>query len=267
MPVHIDLLSDNHVHTSFCHHAVGSMEEYVQAAIAKGLRRLVFLEHMESGVEYFQTTWLTEDDFDDYFREGQRLRQLYGNRLDIGLGVEVGYNPDRKDRLLERLAKRDWDQVGVSYHYCRYPGFDQHLNLVSRRGTNVQAILQAGPDRLLHRYFDTLIEAVQTLPGTVLCHLDAGLRYVPDLQFSEGHKAKIGLLLDAVKAKGMHLEINTSGLPIRGEAFPATEFAEMAIARNIPLVASSDAHSPQDVGRHFDRLPALLNAGIRPSPP
>ena len=263
-PVHIDLSRDHHVHTSFCHHAVGTMEDYVLAARDKGLRQLNFLEHMESGIDYFQTTWLSESDFDDYFTEGERLRRQYGDRLDIGLGVEVGYNPDSKDRLLERLSKRKWDQIGISYHYCRHPGLDHHLNLVSRKESNIQAILQAGPDRLLHQYFDTLIEAVQVLPGTILCHLDAGLRYVPGLRFSEGHAAKISLLLDAVKAKAMSVEINTSGLAIRNEPFPAAQFVAMAIARDIPLVASSDAHSPKDVGRHFERLPAFLNAGIHP---
>lgn len=240
------------------------MEDYVRAAIARGLQQLVFLEHMECGVNYFQTTWLSDEDFDTYFREGERLRKKYSNRLDIGLGVELGYNPDEKDQLLQRLEKRHWDQIGVSYHYCRQPGLARHLNLVSRKGSNIEAILQAGSDQLLHRYFDTLIEAVHVLPGTILCHLDAGLRYVPDLQVSESHVAKIECLLDAVKARGMCLEINTSGLDIRGEAFPAAPIVEMAIARAIPLLASSDAHRPEDVGRYFDRLPDLLNAGIHP---
>ncbi len=42
--------SDNHVHTNLCGHAKGEMEEYVQAAISKRLKCIVFLEHMEEGI-------------------------------------------------------------------------------------------------------------------------------------------------------------------------------------------------------------------------
>jgi histidinol-phosphatase (PHP family) len=260
----LDLLCDGHVHTSLCRHAVGTMEEYVLAALKKGLRRLVFLEHMESGIEYFDTTWLSEQDFDDFFKEGDRLRKRYHDHLEIGLGVELGFNPTHKDELLERLRKRPWDQVGISYHYCRHPDFQYHLNLVSRKKWNIDAISRVGCDLLLHHYFDSLIEAVHSLPGTVLCHLDAGLRYQPELHFSKAHSEKIANLLDVVKAKGMAIEINTSGIAIRGEPFPAAQFVKMAIDREIPLVAGSDAHKPEDVGNHFDRLPEFLSAGIHP---
>ena len=234
------------------------MEDYVLAAITKGLRRLVFLEHMESGIEYFDTTWLSESDFDDFFKEGARLREKYHNALEIGLGVELGFNPTHRNELIERVRKRHWDQIGISYHYYRHPDFPYHLNLVSRKKYNIDAITQAGCDRLLHQYFDTLIEAVECFPGTFLCHLDAGLRYLPNLRFTQDHIDKIAALLDTVKAKAMGLEINTSGIALRGKPFPAAQFVKMAIHREIPLSASSDAHRPEDVGRYFDRLPDFL---------
>ncbi len=88
-------LCDIHIHTRFCGHATGEMEEYVQAAIQKKLKKIIFLEHMEEGIRYFQgKTWLSEDDFDAYFAEGQRLRSTYAAEIEIGLGVECGYNPD-----------------------------------------------------------------------------------------------------------------------------------------------------------------------------
>jgi histidinol-phosphatase (PHP family) len=263
-PAPLDHLCDGHVHTSLCRHAVGTMEDYVLSAIKKGLRRLVFLEHMESGIEYFETTWLSESDFDDFFREGERLKKRYQEILEIGLGVELGYNPICRDELLARIRKRSWDRIGVSYHYYRHPGFPYHLNLVSRKKGNIEAISQIDCDQLLHHYFDTLIEAVQSLPGTVLCHLDAGLRYQPELHFSAAHTEKIAALLDVVKAKGMAVEVNTSGFAIRGEPFPSAQFVKMAIDRKIPLVASSDAHRPEDVGNHFDRLLDFIDAEIRP---
>ena len=81
----IDITEDSHVHTNLCHHARGEMEEYVQAAIERGLRRLVFLEHLEAGINYFESTWLTDDDFDYYHSEGQRCRSNTRIRLKSGL--------------------------------------------------------------------------------------------------------------------------------------------------------------------------------------
>lgn len=260
----IDILSDGHVHTRFCHHATGEMEDYVMAAVGKGLRQICFLEHMESGIDYLETTWLTEADFDLYFSEGRRLQQAYQGQIEIGLGVEVGYNPKGSDDLLKRLAGREWSRIGLSFHYSRIPGDRHHLNLVSRKEDNIRRAKDFGAEQLLDDYFTTLHEAVLHLPATVLCHIDAALRYLPGLSYSERHFKKIDQLLAAVKARNMALEINTSGLTVRGEPFPARSILRMAIEHEIPLVAGSDAHKPEDVGRHFDTLEDYIKAAISP---
>jgi histidinol-phosphatase (PHP family) len=100
----IDTQTDMHVHTSRCNHAVGTMEQYVQEAIRKGLKRMVFLEHLEEEISYSYRTWLTEEDFDDYFAEGETLQKRYHDEIEILLGVEVGYNPECPQRLLTRIA-------------------------------------------------------------------------------------------------------------------------------------------------------------------
>ena len=71
----IDIYTDGHVHTSLCHHATGTMEDYVAAAIQKGLKHIVFLEHLEIGIQYFESTWLSEEDFSQYCQEGIRLKE------------------------------------------------------------------------------------------------------------------------------------------------------------------------------------------------
>ena len=231
------------------------MEEYVLSAIDKGLRELVFLEHMEAGVNYFETTWLTEDDFDRYFAEGERLRARYGDAIQISLGVEVGYSPTHKEELLKRLNSRTWDRIGISYHFMAHPHGGHDLNLVSRKEKNIRAIAKIGTEKVLNNYFTTLTEAVEFLPGTVLCHLDAALRYQPDISINkQDHLQQIQTLLKAVKANNMALEINTSGFAIRDTPFPAPFIIDEALALEIPLLPGSDAHRPEDIGRFFNRL-------------
>lgn len=250
----VDLSSDGHVHTHLCMHAGGTMEQYVQSAIEKGLRHMVFLEHLEEGVNYFERTWLTEEDFDYYFDEGNRLKKRYGDLIEIGLGVEVGYNPQCPERILNRLATRKWDRIGLSYHFYLVPGDGSHLNFLSRQQKNINAFISHGAEALLSHYFNTLIEAVDIIPADVLCHLDAGLRHVPRLSLNSEHHDLIGKLLNQVKEADMALELNTSGYASRNMPFPSLDLAQKAQKLGIPMVAGSDAHNPSQVGRYFKRL-------------
>lgn len=230
------------------------MEEYVLSAIDKGLQKIIFLEHMEEGVQYYKTTWLSEDDFDYYFDEGNRLKEKYLNKISIGLGVEVGYNPHYREKLLQRLSRRKWDRIGISYHFHKDQKNNEYLNLLSRYDVNVKQLNHSEFVKIEKCYYTALIEAVKYLPGTVLCHLDAALRYHPLKAVTEKPWPLIETLLDCLKMKGMALEINTSGMTIRKEFFPAPDIVRMAEAKKIPLVAGSDAHRPEDVARHFHRL-------------
>jgi histidinol-phosphatase (PHP family) len=234
------------------------MEDYITNAISKGLQEIVFLEHMEAGVHYFEATWLTEDDFDTYFSIGHALQQKYQNQIHVSLGVEVGYSPSHKEELLQRLAKRKWDRIGVSYHFMKHPDEGEyHLNLLSRKTVNREAIAKVGCEYIFSNYLSTLTEAVETLPGTVLCHLDAALRYQPGCVLGQHYIQQIKELLQAVKQKGMALEINTAGFSKRGTPYPAPFIIEEALRLDIPLVPGSDAHRPQDVGRDFNKLKTL----------
>ncbi|MBU0674877.1 MAG: histidinol-phosphatase HisJ [Proteobacteria bacterium] len=245
----IDLKSDGHIHTSRCHHAVGSMEDYVQVALARGLEKIVFLEHLEVGIRYFECTWLEPADFDDYFQEGRFLQKKYHNRIEIGLGVEVGFNPDGVDQILALLAQYPFERIGLSYHFMEVDG--GHHNLVSRKATNIEALGRIGVDEVVRRYFATMLEAVTVIPGDVVCHLDAVMRYHPELRFTEENNRQIRAILQTMAEKEMALEVNASGvrMEIRREPFPARWIVEQALSMNIPLIAGSDAHRPEDVGR------------------
>jgi len=248
----IDLTTDGHVHSQLCHHAVGEMEEYVLAACAKGLKRLIFLEHFETGIDYIETTWLTPADFMVYFDRGRALQKKYGDRIDIGLGVEVGYNPERIEETLTFLRQHQWDRIGLSYHFLRHG--NHHLNLLSRRPENITEASRLGVSKIVTTYLEGLRQAIGQLPVTVLCHLDAALRHHPDILFDATHQGQMRAILHELASRGIALEINTSGFDHRGQSFPPPWLIDEARALDIQLVAGSDAHRPQDVGRYFDRL-------------
>lgn len=257
----IDQNADGHIHTALCHHATGTMENFVVAAIKKNLRTISFLEHMEEGIETDRVTWLTESDFDAYFKEGKRLQKSYKEEIRIELGVEVGYNPEHVDTILRRLSGRNWDRIGLSYHFHKPANSKHHLNLVSKRDSRLLQLSREEAQTIEEDYYRTLIEAIKTIPATVLCHLDGVLRYHPHRQELEPPWHVIEVLLSAMEKSKIALEINTSGIAIRGEVFPQRKILKMAVEKKIPLVAGSDAHKPEDVGYCFEKLDTLLNLG------
>lgn len=258
MSLPLDISTDHHIHTRLCNHASGEMEEYVEAGIANGLHRIIFLEHFEIGISYFESTWLREEDFIFYCSEGKRLKEKYKNKIQIGIGVEIGYNPDYVSETLGFLKSFSWDWVGLSYHFLKSDGM--HANLVSKRQYNLDALGKIGVDNVITMYLQSLMKAIEQIPANMLCHLDAVLRHHPEIQFMPRHYSLIRELLEAMVRKKMALEVNTSGFHIRGEPFPSLSILKEAITLGIPLAAASDAHRPADVGRHFDKLPALLNS-------
>lgn len=257
----IDPKTDGHIHTALCHHATGTMEDFVCAAINANLQTISFLEHMEEGIDTSRVTWLTERDFDTYFQEGKRLQRHYANKIRIELGVEVGYNPECTDTILNRLSARSWDRVGLSYHFHRSANSAHHLNLVSKSDAMLLRLNKEDARELEKAYYLTLIEAIKRIPATVLCHIDGVLRYHPLRMELEPPWPIVESLLDAMKEFKIALEVNTSGIAIRGEVFPQKKILEMAKEKNIPLVAGSDAHKPEDVGYCFEKLNMLLTSG------
>nr|WP_320011722.1 histidinol-phosphatase [uncultured Desulfobulbus sp.] len=257
----IDTRFDGHIHTRLCNHAEGEMEEYVQAAINRGLRTMCFLEHLETKINYQPSCWLEDETFVTYFAEGARLKELYRDQIEIRLGVEMGFNPLAVEVIQQRLQRFPIERIGLSCHFHLHAG--RHLNLLSRRRQSLDILEELGAEDVLTTYLNTLTQAVATVDCDVLCHLDAALRHLPGITFTQEHKEQIGLLLDTLKRKNRALEINTSGFDYRGSAFPAPWIITEALKREIPLQAGSDAHRPQDVGRYFQELPEYLEA-LRP---
>jgi len=64
--------------------------------------------------------------------------------------------------------------------------------------------------------------------------------------------------LEAIAGSGAAIEINTAGWhkPC-AEQYPAVQFLSLAREAGIPLVLSSDAHAPAELGRDFGRAVAL----------
>ena len=108
-------LYDQHLH---CRHSVGLggwIRENVLRAIELGLAGLTFTDHFDS----HPTEWpLCRYNYDQMAQTVAALRQEFGDRIFIGHGIEICYQPDEMERrILPYLEKHRFDVVLFSVHW------------------------------------------------------------------------------------------------------------------------------------------------------
>ncbi len=265
---------DLHVHTRFSTDSGADMRESVEKAIERGLDRIAFTEHWDEDYpeEYrelirkangtdgmklhpdFDMRPLFTFDIKEYFEELGRVRALYGNRIRILSGIELGLRPGRKDILKkyrEMIDEYRFDVILGSIHLVNdeepyYP----------------EAWKRHGADALIGEYFNNMLECVTEYDFfTSLAHIDYVVRYVPEElidraapdYFREVYSKNaqtIDKILGIIIKRGQALEVNTKGAFTQIEhVHPSDEI--MAAYKRLGgnhLTYGSDAHYPEKVG-------------------
>jgi len=227
------MIVDLHNHTPLCHHAEGTMQEYIEKAL-------------ESGTKYFGICDHAPMDFDPEYRmkfsqmqkyESDVLAQKanYKDKIEILLGYEVDY---LKDHLDKRVLNADVDYLIGSVHFIDEWGFDNPEFIGNYEAQDIDAIWQ--------KYFDAIEEMAKTKLFNIVGHLDLikVFKFMPKGDINKiAHKA-----LRAIKDADMVLELNIAGYrkPV-GEPYPSRALLKEAFILGIPITFSSDAHKPEQV--------------------
>jgi histidinol-phosphatase (PHP family) len=230
-------------------HDTWSVEPFVEAARRAGVDEIGFTEH----VYYFRQTrslwtvpYQTERCVYDLEKYVEAVVQARGRGLPVKLGLEVDYVPGREDETRELLEPYPWDYLLGSVHFVDGLGVDGEPRLVDA----------VGVEEAWRRYFDALGAAARSRLFDSLSH--------PDLVkiFGESDDAfEYGAVVEAIAESGVAVEVSTAGLrkPV-GELYPHPEFLAACRERGVPVTLGSDAHSPDVVGRDFDRAGELLRS-------
>ena len=107
---------DYHLHTLFCNHAVGGMEQYIQSAIDLGLREVCFLDHLtiqETGTGLS----MTPEEIPYYFQAVQVLKQKYRDKISVKVGLEIDFNPAYIDFFQDIIRPFAFDVIATSLHF------------------------------------------------------------------------------------------------------------------------------------------------------
>ena len=226
------MIANYHTHTWRCKHAVGSEREYVEHAIAGGIRTLGFADHTPypfpgGYVSYFR---MAPQQAEDYFRTVSDLKREYAGQIDIKIGVEAEYYPAYFDDLLAFLKDFPCEYLLMGQHYIR-----NELD-------GVYAGFRTEEEAVLVQYVSQVLEGLATGVFTYLAHPDL-LHWIGD---EEPYRREMTRLCRGVKELGYPLELNLLGLG-EGRHYPDHRFWEIAGETGNAVILGCDAHEPEGI--------------------
>ena len=108
-----------HTHTTRCHHATGSDEEFVLSAIKGGYQELGFSDHTpwKYHTNYVSDIRMTPEELPEYVESLRSLREKYKGQISLKIGLECEYFPDYLHWLKGVIKKYELDYVIFGNHH------------------------------------------------------------------------------------------------------------------------------------------------------
>lgn len=226
------MIANYHTHTWRCMHATGEEREYVENAIANGIKILGFSDHtpMPYADGHVSNVKMRLDQLEDYVNVVLHLKKEYEKEIEIHLGLEVEYYPRYFEKLLEITGQYPIEYFLLGQHF-----------LGNETGEAFSGE-ETGDEERLERYCRQTEEALRTGCFTYFAHPDL-LNYVGDRQVYAKHMRG---LCHAAKELDIPLEINFLGI-WDNRHYPNMEFWKIAGETGNKVIFGADAHQPDKV--------------------
>lgn len=224
-----------HTHTTRCKHALGTDEQYVQAAIESGFDVLGFADHAPWAFEtdYVSHCRMLPNQWADYKQSVLALKEQYQGQIDIHLGLECEYYQKYFDQLLR------WRDEGCEYfilgcHFLHTEETNPYVGQICREEDGVL------------RYAEQVVEGIRTGLYSYLCHPDVFMLHREE--FSPACMEAADMICQAAKEAHMPIEYNLLGLlgELTGHPrnYPNPDFWRYARKWDNDVIIGVDAHEP-----------------------
>lgn len=246
------MIANYHTHTWRCHHAGGTERQYIESAIAAGIKTLGFSDHTPYPFRgsYYSNYRMYVHQAEDYFRTLTDLKAEYADQIQIRIGVEAEYYPDLFGDLLVLLRQ----------YPCEYMLMGQHF--VGNEENDHYVYVPSADPVLLKRYVDQVLEGLETGLFTYLAH--------PDLFTWRGdeqtYRREMERLCLRVKELGYVVEYNLLG-HYDHRNYPTEAFWHIAAQVGNTVILGIDGHKPEALDRpqtEQEALRFLRGLGIQP---
>jgi histidinol-phosphatase (PHP family) len=278
------LSCDFHLHSAFSADSEAPMEKQVQAALKAGLSAICFTEHIDLDWPYENTP--KEElsspftvDMASYEKELLRLRDRYGDRIRIGMGIELGLAKGYEEAAEDFVRAHDeLDFVIGSVHSLDhkdpyfadfFAGFSPRERIAAYLSHTWELVERCSFFQSLGHLDYILRYAIRQEDPEFLSYLASHGTSYGSFCFSQNQHA-IEKILSILIKRGQALEVNTQAIVKATAADPADPavFRETNPGRDTLLLyhalggklvtTGSDAHVPEGVGKGFPEAAKLL---------
>jgi len=251
-------LGDWHTHNFRCNHATGELNEYIVNAMKKKLGIIGLSDHFpisyskEDGSLRLKQFAMSVKEVDEYLAEAEKLREHYKQLIDVKIGFEVGYLDGKEGKYFNRILRLNGriDYLIGSVHTIKLK--DRFWGL--KNGDLAFLVNKYGANYIYSQYFETVRKMLLSdkFDLDIIGHLDFVKNGKESSRLNDLIVEKIRNLVPVIKERGVAVEINTQGLR-NGykKLYPCKRVINVLYDHNIPILLSSDAHNPLDVGFGF----------------
>lgn len=246
----VKIIYDYHLHSSASADCVTDIEEMIQSGIKLGLQHMTFTEHVDIG---YPGDLDFSIDYDTYIKNYHMLKEKYKDQISLGLGVEVGLQPQYLEDISEYVKKYPFDFVLASTHVVH--GQDPYFGQYYKGKTLIEAY---------EGYFEETYEMLLKYDNfDSYAHLDYIIRYAPvdDKMYHYKDLAHVlDPLLELIIKKDKALEVNTSGYR-NGFNTPHPQIETLKRYYELggrKITVGSDAHLTGHITHSFDHAYNLL---------
>ena len=219
-----------HTHTTRCHHAEGTDEEYIEAAIKAGMTHLGFSDHLPfmfpDGYESFYRVDMARGE--EYVKSIKSLAEKYKDRIEISVGFETEYYPAHFDKMLENARRFGAEYLILGQHFL----LNEHPNGIGTRSPILDPAL-------LKEYVDSVIAGIKSSVFTYVAHPDIILFHGDERLYRD----EMTRLCLAAKEYNIPLEINLHGIRYNRH-YPNPLFWKIAGKTKAAVTFGIDAHDP-----------------------
>jgi len=242
--------SDYHIHSNISFDGNFEMEDIIKESIKKGLKEIAFTEHLDYREDKYI---LPLPDFKAYFEKYEMLKEKYKKQIIIKKGLELGLQPELKDKIQNQIKNYEFDFVIGSTHIINNIDFVDTIYFSNK--TKFEAY---------NEYFEEILESIEYFDDfDVYGHLDFIKRYgiYGDNSIDyDKYEFVLREILKKLIEKDKGIEINTSGYKYNLNCFhPSYEILKLYKELGGEIITiGSDAHHLIHIADHFDKPYEIL---------
>ncbi len=241
-------LTNYHSHTQFCD-AKNTIEEFVVAAIEAGFTDWGVSPHCPLPMLPRAGWVMQEGDVEGYFREVDRLRAEYGDRIRIHRGMEVDWVDEGFNPSVGYFQDMGLDYIIGSVHLLRSPQTGEMVDIdcgVEWFERTVRNHFGGSLQKLVEEYYRAMTYMVEAGGFNFVGHPDkvsANARLLSrGVMQKDWYRGLVSGFLELCASKGVVLEINTKAFPHTGVFYPDAMWWERMAELGIRVIINSDTH-------------------------